>query len=75
MRRMVERRLLLLSFHAPPEPAIDGLRWWGLSRARGWPPVPGLPSIRDHTHLATGVEQLFYAMAPTRQLKHGFAHP
>jgi DNA replication protein DnaC/glycosyltransferase involved in cell wall biosynthesis len=35
----VERRLLLLSFHAPPEPAIGGLRWWGLSRhlaRRGW---------------------------------------
>lgn len=35
----MERRLLLLSFHAPPEPAIGGLRWWGLSRhlaKRGW---------------------------------------
>lgn len=35
----MERRLLVLSFHAPPEPAIGGLRWWGLSRhlaKRGW---------------------------------------
>jgi hypothetical protein len=32
-------RLLVLSFHAPPESAVGGLRWSGLSRhlaARGW---------------------------------------
>jgi hypothetical protein len=39
MRRMVERRLLMLSFRAPPEPAMGRLRWWSLSRhlaKRGW---------------------------------------
>jgi glycosyltransferase involved in cell wall biosynthesis len=35
----VNRRLLVLSFHAPPELAVGGLRWTGLSRhlaERGW---------------------------------------
>jgi hypothetical protein len=35
----VTRRLLVLSFHAPPELAVGGLRWAGLSRhlaERGW---------------------------------------
>jgi glycosyltransferase involved in cell wall biosynthesis len=35
----VKRRLLVLSFHAPPEMAVGGLRWAGLSRhltERGW---------------------------------------
>jgi len=33
------RRLLVVSFHAPPDGAVGGLRWWGLSRElarRGW---------------------------------------
>jgi hypothetical protein len=35
----VSRRLLVLSFHAPPENAVGGLRWAGLSRhlaQHGW---------------------------------------
>jgi hypothetical protein len=35
----LNRRLLVLSFHAPPEAAVGGLRWAGLSRhlaRRGW---------------------------------------
>lgn len=33
------KRLLVLSYHAPPGQAVGGLRWWGLSRhlaRRGW---------------------------------------
>jgi glycosyltransferase involved in cell wall biosynthesis len=36
---VVRRRLLVLSFHAPPEMAVGGLRWAGLTRhlaERGW---------------------------------------
>jgi glycosyltransferase involved in cell wall biosynthesis len=36
---IVKRRLLVLSFHAPPEMAVGGLRWAGLTRhlaERGW---------------------------------------
>jgi glycosyltransferase involved in cell wall biosynthesis len=36
---VVRRRLLVLSFHAPPEMAVGGLRWAGLTRhlaQRGW---------------------------------------
>jgi glycosyltransferase involved in cell wall biosynthesis len=36
---VVKRRLLVLSFHAPPEMAVGGLRWAGLTRHladRGW---------------------------------------
>jgi hypothetical protein len=40
-----------------------------------WAPASGLPPSRDHAHLAAEVEELFYAMAPARQLEHGFAHP
>jgi hypothetical protein len=40
-----------------------------------WAPASGLPPLRDHAHLAAEVEELFHAMAPTRQLEHGFAHP
>jgi len=35
----LRRRLLVVSFHAPPDGAVGGLRWWGLSRElarRGW---------------------------------------
>jgi len=35
----LSRRLLVVSFHAPPDGAVGGLRWWGLSRQlarRGW---------------------------------------
>jgi hypothetical protein len=28
----VRRRILVLSFHSPPDPAVGGLRWTGLSR-------------------------------------------
>lgn len=35
----LSRRMLVFSFHAPPEKAVGGLRWWGFSQyltALGW---------------------------------------
>ncbi len=35
----LSKRMLVFSFHAPPETAVGGLRWWGFSRclaALGW---------------------------------------
>jgi hypothetical protein len=53
----LNQRLLVLSFHAPPEAAVGGLRWAGLSRnlaALGWDVrlVTGSPGAQGAADLA-----------------------